>query len=68
MNPESDQIDRIANGLPAELRADYYREIRHCRSLPENDEMLRMSDAVFGGANRRGARAHGDGATLDRCS
>jgi hypothetical protein len=39
---ESDLIDRIANALPAELRADYYREIRHCQSLPQNDEMLRI--------------------------
>ena len=42
MNPEPDLIDRIANALPDELRADYYRELRHCRSLPENDEMLRI--------------------------
>lgn len=40
--PESDLIDRIANALPADVRADYYRELRHCRSLPENDEMLRI--------------------------
>jgi hypothetical protein len=39
---EPDLIDRIANALPTELRADYYREIRHCRSLPQNDEMLRI--------------------------
>jgi predicted nucleic acid-binding Zn-ribbon protein len=25
-----------------EIRADFYRELRHCRSLPENDEMLRI--------------------------
>ena len=25
-----------------DIRADYYRELRHCRSLPENDEMLRI--------------------------
>lgn len=42
MSPETDLIDRIANALPDELRADYYREIRHCRSLPDNDEMLRI--------------------------
>jgi hypothetical protein len=42
VNPEPDLIDRIAKALPADLRADYYREIRHCRSLPENDEMLRI--------------------------
>jgi hypothetical protein len=40
--PEVDLIDRIANVLPIEVRAEYYRELRHCRSLPENDEMLRI--------------------------
>ena len=40
--PEPDLIDRIANELPAEVRADYYREMMHCRSLPANDEMLRI--------------------------
>ena len=44
--PESDLIDRIANALPADVRADYYRELRHCRSLPENDEMLRILRAM----------------------
>lgn len=43
---ESDLIDRIANALPVEVRADYYREMRHCRSLPENDEMLRILRAM----------------------
>ena len=27
---------------PPTIRADFYREMRHCRSLPENDEMLRI--------------------------
>jgi hypothetical protein len=40
--PEPDLIDRIANALPIELRSDYYREMRHLRSLPENDEMLHI--------------------------
>jgi hypothetical protein len=44
--PESDLIDRIAHALPADVRADYYRELRHCRSLPENDEMLRILRAM----------------------
>src|SRR5213593_4864676 len=44
--PEPDLIDRIANALPAEVRADYYRELRHCRSLPENDEMLLILRAM----------------------
>jgi hypothetical protein len=39
---EKDLVDRIADALPLEVRADYYRELRHCRSLPENDEMLRI--------------------------
>jgi len=43
---EADLIDRIANALPPEVRADYYRELRHCRSLPENDEMLRILRAM----------------------
>jgi hypothetical protein len=43
---EPNLIDRIANALPQELRADYYRELRHCRSLPENDEMLRILRAM----------------------
>ena len=60
---EPDLIDRIANALPVEVRADYYRELRHCRSLPENDEMLRILRAMeFSGCTHgRGARAHGDG-------
>ncbi len=43
---QPDLIDRIADSLPAEVRADYYREMRHCRSLPENDEMLRILRAM----------------------
>lgn len=44
--PEPDLIDRIANWLPADVRADYYCEMRHCRSLPANDEMLRILRAM----------------------
>ena len=43
---QPDTLDRIANALPAEVRADYYREMRHLRSLPENDEMLRILRAM----------------------
>jgi hypothetical protein len=43
---EPDLIDRIANALPVEVRADYYREMRYLRSLPENDEMLRILRAM----------------------
>ncbi len=43
---DPDLIDRIANALPVEVRAEYYRELRHCRSLPENDEMLRILRAI----------------------
>ena len=44
VNP--DLMDRIAAALPEELRADYYRELSHCRTLPENDEMLRILRAM----------------------
>jgi len=43
---EPDLIDRIAHALPLEVRADYYQELRHCRSLPSNDEMLRILRAL----------------------
>ena len=43
---EQDLIDRIAGALPEEVRAEYYRELRHCRSLPESDEMLRLLRAM----------------------
>jgi hypothetical protein len=43
---EPDLIDHIANALPVAVRAEYYRELRHCRSLPENDEMLRILRAM----------------------
>ncbi len=39
---EPDLTDRIADALPADIRADFYREMRHCRSLPDHDEMLRI--------------------------
>jgi hypothetical protein len=46
-NPEGpDLIDRIANALPDNVRSDYYRELMHCRSLPQNDEMLRVLRAM----------------------
>jgi hypothetical protein len=44
--PEPDLIDRIAYELPVELRAEYYRELRHCQSLPKNDEMLLILRAM----------------------
>ncbi len=40
--PEAGLIDRIANGMPDDVRAAYYRELMHCRSLPQSDEMLRI--------------------------
>lgn len=43
---EPDLIDRIATALPQDLRADYYREMAHCRVLPESDEMLRILRAM----------------------
>ena len=43
---EPDLIDRIAFALPEEVRAEYYRELLHCRSLPQNDELLRVLRAM----------------------
>ena len=45
---DPDLIDRIAKELPADIRADYYREMMHCRSLPESDEMLRILGLTTG--------------------
>src|SRR3954468_19141874 len=45
-DPEPDLVDRIAQDLPADVRAAYYRELNHCRSLPESDEMLRILRAM----------------------
>ena len=45
---EPDLIDRIANALPSDdVRTAYYREMRHLRSLPENDELLRILRAMM---------------------
>ena len=43
---DDDLIDRIANFLPLESRASFYRDLRHCRSLPQSDEMLRIIRAM----------------------
>jgi exonuclease VII small subunit len=43
---EPDLLDRIASALPLDVRADYYREMRYLRSLPENDEMLHILRAM----------------------
>jgi hypothetical protein len=40
--PEQDLVDLIAEGLPMEQRAGYYREMRYLPSLAESDEMLRI--------------------------
>jgi hypothetical protein len=41
-----DILDRIAQDLPIEIRAAFYRELNYCRSLPENDELLRVLRAM----------------------
>ncbi len=46
MDDGIDLVDRIAQDLPLEVRAAYYRELNHCRSLPENDELLRVLRAM----------------------
>jgi hypothetical protein len=37
-----DLIDLIADSLPQKEGAAYYREMMYCRSLPEDDELLRV--------------------------
>ena len=44
--PGDDILDRIAQDLPLEIRAAFYRELNYCRSLPENDELLRVLRAM----------------------
>jgi hypothetical protein len=39
---DMDIVDRIAQDLPLAVRASFYRELNYCRSLPENDELLRV--------------------------
>ena len=39
---EPDLIEKIAYFLPIEVRADFLNEMRYLRSLPENDEILRI--------------------------
>jgi len=41
-----DLIDGIAKALPADIRENYYREMMYCRSLQENDEILRVLRAM----------------------
>jgi hypothetical protein len=43
---DDDLIDRIANFLPLDARAGFYRDLRYCRSLPQNDEVLRIIRAM----------------------
>jgi predicted nucleic acid-binding Zn-ribbon protein len=72
--PKKDLIDRIADALPVEVRADYYRELRHCRSLPENDEMLRILRAmqfltllIHDAPTRLGTERQALGENLSKC-
>jgi hypothetical protein len=39
-------IRQVAKRLSPELRAEYYRILRHCRALPDNDEMLVLLNAI----------------------
>jgi hypothetical protein len=40
--PTKELIERIAEIIPKDITADYYREMLYCCSLPENDEILRI--------------------------
>jgi hypothetical protein len=44
--PEKDLMDAIADALPAEVQAEYYRVMAHLRNLPENDELLIVLQAI----------------------
>ena len=39
-------IRHVARRLSLELRAEYYDMLRHCRSLPVNDELLVILNAI----------------------
>jgi Fe2+ transport system protein B len=39
-------IHQVANRLVPELRAEYYRILRYCRSLPESDELLIVLNTI----------------------
>jgi hypothetical protein len=39
---EPDLIEKIAKSLPLDVRAEFLNEMRYLRSLPENDELLRI--------------------------
>lgn len=41
-----DLIDRIGDCLTKDEKAAYFREMTYCRSLPENDELLRVLRAM----------------------
>jgi len=44
---EPDLIEKIAKGLPLEIRAEFLNEMRYFRSLPESDELLRILRAMM---------------------
>jgi hypothetical protein len=39
-------VQQVAKRLSPELRAEYYRILRYCRSLPESDELLIVLNAI----------------------
>ena len=39
---EPDLVEKIAKSLPLDIRAEFLNEMRYLRSLPENDELLRV--------------------------
>jgi len=45
--PEPDLIDLIADDLPVEVRAKYYRAMRPCRTLQSSDELLHILQAMM---------------------
>jgi len=45
-NGDADFIDEIAELLPPEQRASWYRDMAHLRRLPADDELLRIARAM----------------------
>ena len=46
LDSTSELIDSIAELVPEDLRAAYYRDMHHCHSLHASDEMLRIMKVI----------------------
>jgi methyl-accepting chemotaxis protein len=46
VSPEPSTLDTIANLLPTELQARFYKRMAHMRKLPADDEVLQIAEAM----------------------